>query len=118
MVKILLNVLFTSCLSITLTSHATTEAAINLNALENKFDTKVAELTDERATYIVYFGDNLNTAQLKKNSFSATKDKNSFTLKMQQQVSVNRENILKSFSTEDYQLVHSYKAVPAMVIRA
>ncbi|MFT5758907.1 MAG: hypothetical protein ACI9LM_003655 [Alteromonadaceae bacterium] len=116
MVKTLLQVLFTVCLAITLSSHA--EISNNLNALKSKFDQNIAELTDEKATYVVYFGDGLNSTQLKTHSFSSQQNKANVALKAQQQVTARRANILNSLPANDYQLVRSYKAVPAMVIRA
>ena len=71
---------------------------------------------DDVATYLVYFGDDLND----KTALSTHKanSQSSEQVTQQKYVSSRRSEVIKAMSTEEYQLIHSYKAVPAMVIRA
>ena len=114
MVKILLKLFIISML-INIATHTMANTIENLKI----FDSNIVELNDSIDTYIVYFGDDLNDKEFNKTSLSIQKinNKKSKQVNRQKRISSRRINTLKEISAEDYQLIHSYKAVPAMVIR-
>ena len=95
-------------------------AKANTNENLEVFDTNIVEFNDDIATYIVYFGDGINNKELSKGSFSQKKttDQISEQVNRQKGIISRRDNTLKEIANEDYQLIHNYKAVPAMVIRS
>jgi len=120
MVKTLFKLLIIFGLFVNLTSYAATTAN-SIKIFENKFDQNIIDnLTDDVATYIVYFDDDIKPSLTNKTSLSSQKINNQFAVQAQQQkqVSSNRTNILSTMTSEDYKLVRSYKAVPTIVIRA
>jgi subtilisin family serine protease len=114
MVKILLK-LFIFSLLINIATHTMANTSENLKI----FDSNIVELNDSIDTYIVYFGNDLNDKEFNKTSFSNQKIKSqkSKQVNRQKRISSRRANTLKEIAAEDYQLIHNYKAVPAMVIR-
>jgi subtilisin family serine protease len=114
MLNVSLKIL-TSYLLINLSAHAMANASQNLAEFENKFDTTIQEIKDDVANYLVYFGEDLNDETVfsirKSNSYSSE------PIKQQKYISSRRAATIKAIATEKYQLIHSYKTVPAMVIR-
>ena len=120
MVKIFFKLFFVFGLLVNLTVHAATTVN-DQNIFKSKFDQNViANMTNEVATYIVYFGNDTDFTLVNKNSISSQKSTPYLSVQAQQQkkISSHRSNILSTIAPENYQLIRSYKAVPAIVIRA
>jgi len=107
--------LFILCLLIIFINYAEANTSENLEV----FDSNIVKFNDDIDTYIVYFGDDINDKELNKSSFSSKKITSQISKQINRQkfISSRRDNALKEIANEDYQLIHNYKAVPAMVIR-
>ncbi|WP_143764278.1 S8 family serine peptidase [Cognaticolwellia mytili] len=107
-------IILTSYLLINFSAHAMANTSKNLAEFENKFDTSIQEIKDGIATYLVYFGEDWND----ETTFATRKSSPLKSINQQKYISSRRANTIKAIASEKYQLIHSYKAVPAMVIRA
>ena len=103
-------------LLINITAYTQASTSENLEV----FDANIVAFNDDIDTYIVYFGDDINDKELKNTSFSRKQKTSQIPehVNRQQRILSRRDNTLEEIAAEDYQLVHNYKAVPAMVIRA
>jgi hypothetical protein len=120
MVKISLKLFIIGFVLVNIATNAMASTNKKLKTLGSKFDTNIVELNDDNDIYTVYFGDDLTNNNLNIKSFSrkVSNDQVAEQEKQQKRISSRRADMFKDIATEDYQLIHSYKSVPSMVIRA
>ncbi|NMP33177.1 S8 family serine peptidase [Thalassotalea sp. M1531] len=114
--NVFVKLFFISFLLLSFTSNGS-ESLIALDYhLQSKFEFNISQLAKEPANYIVYFGDSVLSDKSISNNKRVGYTK--FEHKLQQKlVAKYKANILNAMPTNDYQLVRSFKSIPAIVIK-
>lgn len=120
MINSLSKLLFVLFSTIHFFSYATTDETIDPYAINNKFDTSITEFPDGLATYVIYFGEKSGNRNLKNQAPASQENRNARPPQqpLQKRIFSHRTDILTRLKPKDYQLIRSFKSIPAMVIRA
>ncbi|WP_286266754.1 S8 family serine peptidase [Thalassotalea atypica] len=100
-------------------NYSLADVANDIDTISNKFDTSISEFSLEKATYLVYFGHDNSNLQVLVSDNSRRKSSEASALLTQHKklIQSRKERVINVLKGQEFQVIRSYNAVPAIVIR-